>query len=83
MKLYLLSKRSGELTRADDLWEFPYDKLSSIMVRAKTPKNARLIASTFCGDEGKDAWLLPKYSSIKCIKDEGLEGVIIQDFHYA
>ena len=74
MKLYHLESKET------NLWSPWYDKAFAFVVRAKTVKDARQIASLSCGDEGKKAWLSPYHSTCKELKADGPEETIIRDF---
>ncbi len=78
MKLWLLEARSG-LSKGDNPWAGTYDMAYGFVIRAKTEAQARNLCRP--GDEGKDAWLLSKYSSCEELKAEGMPGEVLQDFH--
>ena len=82
MYLWILKPNEG-LPDFDYLWSPWYDKTFGVVVRAKTEETARKLAATASGAEGSKAWLDAKYSSCARLLDEGLEEVIIVDFHSA
>jgi hypothetical protein len=62
-------------------WRGKYDMNYGFVIRARSEEDARALASASFGDEGKDAWTDPKYSSCIQLKDIGNPGVIISDYH--
>lgn len=57
-----------------------YDETKSVVVRAENSKEARQLASTACGGEGKATWLSPKSSSCKRLPSYGMSVVILRSF---
>jgi len=89
-KLWLLEARLN-LPAGDDPWEPWYDKMFSVVVRAKSARGARVLAQGDCGSEAYNMflgvptcntttpWLDKKYSTCKVLKASGAEAVIIRD----
>lgn len=75
MKLYLL--------RPVKPWEPGYDKAAGFIVRAKTARQARDLASNDAGDEGPGVWLNPKDTTCEIVTAAGAISVLIRDFHAA
>lgn len=63
-----------------DPWSFPYDVALGFIVRAETEQQARELAAEQAGDEGRNAWLDPDYSTCMVLTDTGEAGVILRDF---
>ncbi len=80
MRLFQLSRVCG-LPNDDNPWFTPYDKMFGVIVRAKDGAHAREIAARECGDEGEQVWLDSRYTSCVDLMQDGVEGVIITDFH--
>jgi hypothetical protein len=57
-----------------------YDTAQGFVVRAKSAKRARQIASDFSGDEGKDTWLLSEKSCCLIIPSTGDEKMVLRSF---
>lgn len=57
-----------------------YDETESVVVRAKDSKEARQLASTACGGEGKAAWLSRTTSRCQRLPACGVSVVIIRSF---
>jgi len=72
MKLWLLEAKEDL-----SLWEPWYDKMFSLVVRASSPKHARVIASNAYSDETPLAWLNADNSTCKELNPEGKQGVVI------
>ena len=72
MPLYFLSRDKGS-----------YDELHAVVVRAKSEKEARVLASTYRGDEGFETWLDEKRSTCEKLQVRGKNQVICADFHEA
>jgi hypothetical protein len=77
-KLYLLRPVEGDL-----LWEPWYDKIFGLVIRAKTKKQARKMASLQAGYETADAWLNPAHSTCKKLNTAGKDEIVICDYHSA
>ena len=73
MKLYVLNR----------IEPASYDEARSMVVRARSPKAARKIASGFRGDEGTEAWLDPTTTTCEELKTDGPEKLIVCDFFEA
>ena len=81
MKLWILRPIDGLVP---DPWDNWYDKYFGFVVRAKSEDEARLIVSSGrCGDEGKEVWLDPSWTSCKHLTGDGNREVIIADFRGA
>lgn len=78
MKLWILE--SIEHCPLPDPWNFPYDVAIGFVVRAETEQQARELATSQAGDEGKKAWLDPKYTTCKSLSSVGDPEVILRDF---
>jgi hypothetical protein len=72
MKLYLLSR--------DNIFTCEYDEYDEKLIRAKTSKEARLIANESTGSEGK-IWEDTKKVKVKEIKVTGKSGVIMTSYN--
>ena len=60
------------------------EKGFGFVVRAKTEKEARRIASVGAGEEGESAWLLNRYSSCQDLASEiGEIGILLSDVRSA
>ncbi len=74
MKLYLLQNPDHD--------DRKHDIACGFVIRAKSPKEARKIASQQCGDEGPGTWLDPEMSSCLRIPVESVHSeVILRDFN--
>jgi len=81
--------------RRDQLnpWDPWYNKAFGFIVRAETEERAREIANENAGDENnewigidkpiKTPWLHPQYSTCDELIPDGMEGLIVRDFHAA
>lgn len=78
MKLWLLKPYTNSSV-FDDLWT--WDCAFGFVVRAGTPKKARLLASKRHGDEESGPWLNPKLVKCSQLKPSGKESVILMDFN--
>lgn len=74
-KLYILRP-----VKDDELWYPWYDKSFGFIVCAESPKQARLLASTKCGEEGEEAWLDAAHSICSQLKPSKKTGIVMQDF---
>lgn len=70
MKIYILN-REGQIG---------YDEYDSMIVCAKTPKEARDIARENCGDEGA-VWNDPELSTCKILKPGKTSAVILGSYN--
>jgi len=75
MKLWIL-----EAAEEHELWHCWYDKMFSIVVRAETEQQARVLASRECGDESPLAWLNSECSTCKELHHSGESGTVIINF---
>lgn len=75
MKLYILRP-----TGNPNKWEPWYDKAFGFVVRANNVREARKLAASDAGNEGKMAWLDSKHSSCKELTIKGKCEIIIRDF---
>ena len=59
-----------------------WDEVSSFVVRARTPDEARFLAADEHGDEGIDTWLSPKKSKVEKIGTANSKkpGIVLCDF---
>lgn len=73
MKLYILEVLIP--------WIPNYDTVQGVIVCASCEENARKLASTAAGDEGKEAWLDPKKTSCCSLIPTCHEQIIMVDFH--
>jgi hypothetical protein len=73
MKLFLLELKARPAAM--------YDITQCVVVRAQTPKRARVLAATKAGDESKEWWMDRTKTSCRRIKEWGPEGIIITDFY--
>ena len=88
MKLWLLRPRGG---LKPDPWDPWYDKAFGFVVRAKTETAAREFAAEDAGDEWRDhgenkgpnPWLEIALSTCVELTADGVEDVVIRDFHAA
>ena len=71
MELYLLTNTE----------ETGWDENAGFVIREESAVAARKIAAQKAGDEGAELWLDVKKSSCKTLKQEGTEGMILQDFN--
>ena len=87
MKLFILRPREEVLDLEDrkcNPWEPWYDKTFGLVIRAETEDIARRIAAAIAVDrEGGDAWLESQFSTCKVLTEEGEEGIVIADEHWA
>lgn len=72
MKFWLLT-RVGLVTDVD--------VVNNVLVRAGTKIQARKIAASVAGDEGKDAWIDAERSTCRLVPNEGSAGVICRDYN--
>lgn len=61
-------------------WKPWYDKLFGVIVRARTEKQARKMASKYAGDEGKEVWLDADKTTCTLLLNEGDVEVIMTNF---
>ena len=78
MKLFLLEPK--ENIEGENPWKPWYDKVFAFVVRAENEDSARKIAILNKGNESRDCWANPDYSSCEELKPEGEPGVIIRDY---
>lgn len=74
MKLWLLKPKN------DEHWDPGYDKAHGFVIRADSERQARELAASKAGYEGKEAWFRPQYSTCFELTVEGPAGVILRDF---
>ncbi len=91
MKLWIL-RPVDCLVDGDNPWEPWFDKAFGFVVRAKSEKEARILAHNDAGDENrgeflnnqiaktKSPWLDSKYSTCKELSSDGDSVVVIRDF---
>lgn len=75
MKLWLLRPINGAKE-----WKSWYDKAFGHVVRAEDETEARELAASERGDEGRNAWLDNKKSTCVELSVDGKEEHIIRDF---
>ena len=75
MKLYIL--------QAVNEWDPWYDTAMAFVVRAKSPKAARELASRDAGEEGSGVWLDSTLTSCRCLSERGVAKVLIRDYRAA
>lgn len=78
---YELDKHGYEVSKKNSPWYPIYDCAHGFIVVAETERRARELASKEAGDEGKKAWLNPKWSNCYELKAFDFEGVVMRDFH--
>ena len=57
-----------------------WDEANGFIVRAMNEKEARELAASDCGSEGKEVWLDPKKTGCKVLQNVGETEIIMQDF---
>lgn len=57
-----------------------YDAMEGFIIRAPTEKEARELASTRHGDEGKSVWLLAMMSTCEELELDGPSEILLEDF---
>lgn len=80
MKLFILNPIDVKDGSDWDPW---YDKMFTVVVRAKDEKIAREIAESERGSEPVGVWLDNKKTTCTQLKGNGRAGVIIRDVHWA
>ena len=75
VRMFLLKSKKGSRNYGG------YDVASGFVVRASNERDARSIAHTDHGDEGKDTWLNEDYSSCDVLTSDGPFEIIIRDFN--
>ena len=84
MKLWIL-RPVADLPKVDDPWEPWYDATFGFVVRAKTEKEARVLADQKGGSENQNhetPWLNKKYTTCSELTPSGESEVIIEDRHF-
>ena len=69
--IYLIKRRRYE--------EWNPDEALAMVVRAESSKQARILASKLCGDEGASVWLSASESSCTLVTN-GRGTVLVRDF---
>lgn len=64
-------------------WEPWYDKAFCFVVRASSEKEARQLASSECGSEGKQVWLDEHQTTCVRVQAKGPAEVLCSDFRGA
>jgi len=82
MKLWILSPFEG-LPESSNPWVPWYDKCFGLVIRAETEEEARNIANDKQGYDLNGAWLDTKLSKCEELLEDGDEGIIICDVHWA
>lgn len=80
MRLFLLEPAEATKTHRRTQHRWGYDCTYGVVVRAKNEAQARELAASVAGDEGKDAWLDAALTSCSPLKAAGSAGVVLQDF---
>jgi hypothetical protein len=98
MQLWILRPQFEVLEREAHPWTPPWDKTMGVLVRAETELEARRLAQTKEGHEGKgiysrlglpedeladDVWLKPEWTACEELTGEGEPGVILVVRHGA
>jgi len=78
MKLSLLKAIDG--AKEFEPW---FEKSFGHVVRARNEEKAIILASTECGDEGKDVWLNDKITSCEILTAKGEEEHILLEIRTA
>lgn len=78
MRLWIL--KPIEVDKNGNPWEGSYDVACGFVVRAYSEEDARSISSRNRGDEGNDAWLDSERTSCNQLLENGMSGLILQDF---
>ena len=80
MNLYLVRPVTGNLEKGP--WMPWYDKQFGILCRAENEAEARPMAASDAGDEGKAAWLNPALTECIDVRDlyQGGPEVLMRDF---
>jgi hypothetical protein len=82
MRLYLLTRMASGSSPVHDV-------CNAMVVRARSPSHARMVAvkganftgkNDFIGDEGAETWLSEAYSTCVLLRPAGPEGVILHNF---
>lgn len=60
-----------------------WNQLREVVVRARNPAEARILASKQRGSEGESVWLNTTQSHCKRLPEEGKSKVLCVDFHEA
>lgn len=80
MKLWLLRPcQYDDRTDWTGPWEAFYDCHFGFVIRAETEEEARAMANTQAGDEGK-AWADPNLADCTELLPDGSPGLVIEDF---
>lgn len=80
MKLWLLRPNNYEGNLGNTAWDPWFDKAFGFVIRAKTAQEARQLAQSRHGDEGKLAWVDEAQSICEELLPDGPAQVIIRDF---
>jgi len=80
MKIYKLEPTKEIFDLDVNPWVPQYDKCFGMVVIAENEFNARKIASSNCGDEGKSVWLDCNSTSCKELTNDGEGRLILSDF---
>jgi hypothetical protein len=98
MRLWLLRPRFDVLERPTHPWTPPFEKTMGVLVRAETEADARILAQTKAGNEGRgiysslglsedevaaDVWLAPAWTTCEVLTAEGDSGAILVVRHGA
>ena len=98
MHLWLLRPRLDVLGRPAHPWAPPFEKTMGVLVRAATEGDARRLAQTKAGNEGRgiysalglpedeiaeDVWLDGRWTTCNVLTTGGDPGVILVDHHGA
>jgi hypothetical protein len=98
MRLWLLQPRPEVLARPAHPWTPPFDKTMRVLVRAASEGEARRLAQTKAGNEGRgiyqalglsedeiadDVWLTSSWTICEVLTSDGEPGVILVVHHSA
>lgn len=72
MKLWLLERLPSE-----KVW---YEEMRGMVIAAETAGEARILASSECGDEGKDAWTDQTRATCEELIPGSVARVVLTDF---
>lgn len=86
MKLWEICPKSAKHLPKDakDPWDGAVDVCNGFVIRAETEWKARIIADDCSGDETTEhlrPWLDPQFSDCRELLTDGIECVILRDFH--
>ena len=71
MKLFLVKR----------IEDTDWDEYQGHVIRAETEERARQMASESAGDEGRECWISNEQTICQELSADGVEEIIISDFH--